>query len=51
MIKASIANNVISTSIGREKVRMRLYMPGTSGMNHSGTMTGMCFLNFSLNRS
>ena len=49
-MNASRANTISRINSDQEKLRMAKAIPATIGMNHKGTMTGMCFLNFSLKR-
>jgi hypothetical protein len=49
--KASRAKMTSKTRSGQEKLRMTTGTPANIGMNHKGTITGICFLNFSSKQS
>ena len=49
--KALMANMISKISRGNVKVRIRGTTPATIGMNQSGTITGICFLNLSSKHS
>jgi len=50
-INASRANTTSKTKRVQEKLRMTRGTPTNTGISHKGTITGMCFLNFSLKHS